>query len=143
MDNDVTGRLSKQAHRFAQSFFTILMFIGYFSASTPVAALEVPASGGYYFTVSGVLNGPFNTEIEAKNGILPNLQTNPFTFCAESAGIPTFMLCVDDPTLTGDGPWTWDDYNRTPEVTWFWTRVVNYTRRFRHFSVQNSNGVRD
>jgi len=102
-------RLSKRAHRFVQSCFTILLFMGCFSVSTPVAALEVPALGGY---ASGDAGGYYSTEA-------PVMQAaqRVAVGCANYSGGLT--ICYDPYEIVDVPSWSSD-----PGTAWQWWRWV-------------------
>jgi hypothetical protein len=133
MGGDVIGHFGKRAHRFIQPFFTLLLLIGCFSASTPSVANEVPASGGYYAPASQVGPfesgevGPFESEIEARSILLAYLQSPTFTYCTSSW---PELDCHDDYAIPSTGTLVQGSFYN---YSWTWYLLFNGQHRVRQF----------
>lgn len=137
MGDDVTRCSSKREHRcFVQAFVTTLLYFGFSSASTPVAATEVPALGGYYAPAYPYGEaGPFETEMEAKSMALAYLQSPVRTYCHPLAPWPSELACTDDHTLTNIETIGQDPLypNSLYSYRWMWYIEYDGQRRERLF----------
>ena len=89
------------------SFFSILMFIGCFSAATIAAAAEIPAGGGYSSVLAG---GDYQTEAE----VMVGFQTVAVGCANYSGGL---TICYDAYEVVSIPPWS--DFG-----DWAWSRIV-------------------
>ena len=89
------------------SFFSILMFIGCFSAATIAAAAEIPAGGGYSSVLAG---GDYQTEAE----VMVGFQTVAVGCANYSGGL---TICYDAYEIVSIPPWS--DFG-----DWAWSRIV-------------------